>query len=64
MEPRWEETLVINRAMKEALHIRLTHIQLTPKGQCFNGDVRLELPDCWVSTIKVIQMKLQPSLSV
>ena len=48
----WEETSVIDRAIKEALHTRLT-----PKGQHLNGEVGLELPDSWVSTIKTLRIK-------
>ena len=50
----WEGATVVDRArrrqelcIKEALHI-----QLTPEEQRFNKDVGLELPDCWIATIK------------
>ena len=43
----WEETTVIDRARKwrELLVKEALHIQLTPKGQSFNCDVRVELHD-------------------
>ena len=54
---RWQETSVIDRAsrfgelrVKEALHIHLT-----PEDQRFNRDVGLELPGCWVSTLKALR---------
>ena len=37
--------------VKEALHIHLT-----AKDQRFNLDVGLELPGCWVSTLKALRM--------
>ena len=63
---RWQETSVIDRAsrfgelrVKEALHIHLT-----PEDQRFNRDVGLELPGCWVSTLKTLCVKprLPPSV--
>ena len=59
---RWQETSVIDRAsrfgelrVKEALHIHLT-----PEDQRFNRDVGLELPGCWVSTLKTMCVKPRP----
>ena len=63
---RWQETSVIDRAsrfgelrVKEALHIHLT-----PEDQRFNRDVGLELPGCWVSTLKTLCVKPRPPPSV
>ena len=63
----WRETGVNDRAnrygelrpVKEALHIHLT-----PEDQRFNQDVDLELPGCWVSTLKALRMKPRPPPSV
>ena len=61
---RWQETSVhvIDRAsrfgelrVKEALHIHLT-----PEDQRFNRDVGLELPGCWISTLKALCVKPRP----
>ena len=59
---QWQETKVIGRAskywelrVKEALHIHLT-----PEDQRFNRDVGLELPGCWVSTLKALHAKPRP----
>ena len=45
-----EETSVIDRASKrrELLVKEMQHTQLTPKGQRFNRDLGMELPDCCV----------------
>ena len=40
------------------------HIHLTPEDQRFNRDVGLELPGCWVSTLKTLRMKPHPPPSV
>ena len=60
---RWQE---IDRAsgfgelrVKEALHIHQT-----PEDQRFNRDVGLELPGCWVSTLKALCVKPHPPPSV
>ena len=42
--------------VKEALHIHLT------PDQRFNRDVGLELPGCWVSTLKTLCVKSRPPL--
>ena len=33
---------------------------VTPEHQCFNQDVGLELPGCWVSTPKALHVKPCP----
>ena len=52
----WEETSVVDRArrhgelmLKEALHI-----QMTPAGDRFNRDGGVELPGCWIATLKTL----------
>ena len=40
------------------------YIHLTPEDQRFNWDVGLELPGCWVSTLKTLCVKPCPPPSV
>ena len=42
----------IELLIKEALHIAMI-----PDGACLNRDKGLELPDCWLSTIRALQKK-------
>ena len=50
----WNETAVVDQARggKELLIKEALHIRLTPEDQCFNRDGGLELPGCWVVTLK------------
>ena len=54
----WKEAKIIDKAnkttelkVKEALHIHLT-----PEDRRFNRDVGLDLPGCWISTLKNLPM--------
>ena len=54
---RWEESKVIDKArfegelrIKEALHI-----QMVPNERRFNRDGGLEIPGCWLATVKKIE---------
>ena len=52
----WEETswLIESQQVEEIAYEGALHI--TPKDQHFNKDVGLELPDCWVSTIRTTML--------
>ena len=59
----WKAAAIVDKAkgrkelaLKEALHI-----QLTPKEQRFNRDVGVELPVCWVATIRALRRSLSPT---
>ena len=56
----WEETLVVDQAMrpKELLLKEVLHIQMTPTKEHFNCDGGLELPDCWMATLRRLKGKL------
>ena len=43
---------------------RALHVHQTPEDQRFNRDVGLEVPGCWVSTLKALHMKPCPPPSV
>ena len=63
---RWQETSVIDRASRfgELRVKKALHIHLTPEDQRFNRDVGLELPGCWVSTLKALCVKPRSPPSV
>ena len=50
----WNETAAVEQARgrKELLIKEALHIRLIPEDQHFNGDRGLELPGCWVATLK------------
>lgn len=59
---RWEESKVIDKArydgelrVKEALHI-----QMMPSEKRFNRDGGLEIPGCWIATVKKIEEGVVP----
>ena len=59
----WKAAAIVDKAkgrkelaLKEALHI-----QLTPKEQRFNRDVGVELPVCWVATIRALIRSPSPT---
>ena len=54
---KWDEVAIIDKSdrmielrLKEAMHI-----QLRPSAELFNRDVGLELPSCWITTLKAIR---------
>ena len=51
---RWEETSVVDRARRqgELLLKEALHIQMTPAEDRFNRDGGVELPGCWIATLK------------
>ena len=51
---RWEETSVVDRARRqeELLLKEALHIQMTPVEDHFNRDGGVELPGCWIATLK------------
>ena len=50
----WKEAEIVDRAKgrKELTVKEALHIQMTSKEQPFNRDVGIELPVCWVATVK------------
>ena len=55
----WNQVQVIDCANKriELLIKEALHIAMIPDGACLNRDKGLELPDCWLSTIRALQNK-------
>ena len=53
----WSETRVLDQARrrKELMIKEALHISLIPEIHRFNRDGGLELPACWVATLKVLQ---------
>ena len=43
------------RRSKESVLKEALHIQLTPSEDRFNRDVGIELPDCWIVTLKMLR---------
>ena len=61
----WNETAVVDQARggKELLIKEALHICLIPEDQCFNRTRGLELPGCWVATLKARDVKPCPQTS-
>ena len=55
----WNETKVLDQARRrqELMIKEASHINLTPEDQRFNRDGGLELPACWVATLKALCVK-------
>ena len=56
----WEETTIIDRArrQKELKLKEVLYISLTQDDQHFNKNVGLELPACWIATLKRMNIEL------
>ena len=51
---KWDETTVVDMARhpSELLLKEAIHINMTPVEECLNRDTGLELPGCWVATLR------------
>ena len=54
---KWEETSIVDQARrpKELLLKEALHIQMTPAEERFNRDGGLELPSCWMATLRRLE---------
>ena len=62
----WNQVRVIDCVNKriELLIKEALHIAMIPDGACLNRDKGLELPDCWLSTIRTLQKKIRIKISL
>ena len=60
----WQESGVIDSKYGELRVKEALHIHPMPEDQRFNRDVGLELPGCWVPTLKALHVKPHPTIDL